>query len=556
MRIVSSAYSRRFAGESGDDHWGIAMWYQQCAGASGWNASWRATPDIELAGMREPAAQHRAERNGLGERLERTANAASHARRNGIDASRRVDPALAGAFAQAWAGLWVSTGPSQHFYRKEFDLAHKRDARLGRHLTQVEAMLAPTHAQGAQRSAVQALPDGIAIEQVQRDIAQWLETVAATGNRGWHFRAARDALSLAGNLSLLAIIAACFYSQETAENDGSPATVRDATIANTPFGVPWADWTLLAFEGAKGVITQSLGSPTLIRHHAVDEVLKRMEAGCRLLEACVEMPSPAVPDSWREALGSLTRARDVATLFTFANTAIPPARLGLWVPSWFTNPPAEINGYRGILRVAGLMLDSCRAVTSLLGTWARNAAFTHDAHRLTHRWQMLCARLADVPGAGQSTVLRRVACVTRLSEHCDTPLMTQIASHDTLREHLLARGDSLTAGEIARACEQFCVPCHTSYVDGTPYLSLNPAESPWGHRWTGDAWQWGGATPARASYRLLLSYQHWSSGLLERALSSSCMGATPDAESSSVDPAGVKRTRSGVAHVDIESTRV
>ncbi|QHE91694.1 hypothetical protein [Pandoraea fibrosis] len=531
------------------------MWYQQCAGASGWHVDRRATLDIEFAGMREATVPHRAERTGFGERLAHAANTTHSARRHGVDVSRRVDPEMARAFTQAWAGLWVSTGPCQHFYRKEFDLAHKRDARLEDNRARAEAMLAPTHAQGGPDEIVPDVSDGVALEQVHREIAQWLETVAATGHRGWHFRGARDALSLVGNLSMLAIIAACFHRQGATAGDDASDTVRGAAVANTPFGVPWADWTLLAFEGAKGVITQSLGSPTLIRHHAVDEVLKRMDAGCRLLEACVAMPPPAAAASWRNTLGRLTRARDVATLFTFANTAIPPARLGLWMPSWFANPPAEINGYRGILRVAGLMLDSCRAVTSLLGTWARNAAFTHDAQRLTHRWQSLCARLADVQGNDQPAVLRRVACVTQLATHCDTSLLTTIAANDALREHLLASGDALTASEIARACRQFDVECHTSCVDGATYLSLNPAESPWGQRWKDDAWQWGGATPARASYRLLLGYQHWSSGLLERAVSSSCMGATP-AESSFDDPAGIKRTRTGVAHVDIESTRV
>lgn len=534
------------------------MWYQQCVGASGWSADWCATPDMELTGTREAAARHRNERTDLGAWLTRTANAVGHAagspagssagnargRRNGADMTRHVDPELARAFAKAWAGLWVTTGPCQHFYRKEFDLAHKRDARLGDNLRQAEAMLAPTHAE-----STHAVID-IAVDQVRCDIAQWLETVAATGNRGWYFRGARDAMSLVGNLSLLAIIAACFHQQETAEGDG-----RGISAANTPFGVPWADWTLLAFEGAKGVITQSLGSPTLIRHHAVDEVLKRMDAGCRLLEACVTMPSPAAPTSWRSALGTLTRARDVATLFTFANSAVPPARLGLWLPSWFTSPPPEINGYRGILRVAGLMLDSCRAVTSLLGTWARNATFTLDAQGLTHRWQALCTRLADVPEGEQAAVLRRVEHLTQLSSHCDTPLLTKIASHDALREHLLASVEPLTVRQIAGACERFDTPYHVSCVEGASYLSLNPAESPWGHRWTEDAWQCGGATPARASYRLLLLYQHWSSALLERSLSSSsCLRATSDTDSPPNDPPGVARTRSGVAYVDFEST--
>ena len=543
----------------------------------------------------------RAARTDIGARLTQTANTAGDARSDGVVLSRRVDPALAQAFAKAWAGLWVTTGPCQHFYRKEFDLAHARDARLARNVAQVEAMLAPTHDEGVHygtanasrpatatatatvnvdananananaNASATATPTAIKVDvdPMCRDIARWIDTVAATGDRGWHFRAARDALSLMGNLSLLAIIAACFYREEGAPgDDGTPGAGRGASIANTPFGVPWADWTLLAFEGAKGVVTQSLGSPTLIRHHAVDEVLKRMDAGCRLLEACVvpPAPSPDAPSSWRgtlSTLSTLTRARDVATLFTFANTAVPPARLGLWMPSWFASEPSPssgTDGYRGILRVAGLMLDSCRAVTSLLGTWARNAVFTLDAQDLTRRWEALCERLATVSADDQATVLDRVDRVTQLSTHCDTPLLAAIASSEALRERLLACGESLTANDIAAACVAFDVQCHASCVDGHRYLSLNPAESPWGYRWQGEAWQCGGATPVRTSYRLLLLYQHWSAALLERVVSS-C--GTPAAQATEVSPndrptvpPGVTRTRSGVAHVDIESTWV
>ncbi|WP_374625519.1 hypothetical protein [Pandoraea sp.] len=468
-----------------------------------------------------------------------------------------MDPELARAFANAWAGLWVMTGPCQHFYRKEFDLAHKRDTRLAHNLTQVETMLVTTQGGGV------PWPADVFTDPVSHDIARWLETIAATGDRGWHFRAARDAMSLVGNLSLLAIIAACFHQEGATGEDGEADGARGAAAANTPFGVPWADWTLLAFEGVKGVITQSLGSPTLIRHHAVDEVLKRMDAGCRLLEACVmsqtpqtpqEAQAPAAPSLRRSVLGTLTRSRDVATVFTFANTAVPPARLGLWAPSWFTSPSIDTDGYRGILRVAGLMLDSCRAVTSLLGTWARNAAFTLDARDLTQRWQTLCEKLASVSADDRARVLDRVERVTQLSTHCDTPLLGAIASHDVLRERLLASTDSLTASEIADACEQLQVPCNASCVDGHHYLSLNPAESPWGHRWTADAWQCGGATPVRASYRLLLLYQHWSAALLERVVSSPCTSPTPAPAPN--EPLGMARTRSGAVHVDIESTRV
>ena len=548
------------------------MGYQQCAGAGGQGLAWRPTttqqspvadwqelrdlpPLLEPPGMREASSVRRVECSDLGARLTHASNAMHNAKRNGVAVPRRADPDLARAFAGAWAGLWVSTGPCQHFYRKEFDLAHERDARLAENHRQAEATLALTHGDCSRRSV------DLAVEQACGDVASWLETIAATGHRGWQFRAARDAMSLAGNLSLLAIIAACFYrAGEGGMDDDATASsdpARGMSTANTPFGVPWADWMLLALEGAKGVVTQSLGSPTLIRHHAVDEVLKRMDAGCRLLEACVALPLPPGPSSWRQTLGRLTFGRDVATLFTFANTAVPPARLGLWIPSWFSEPSTTRDDYRGVLRVAGLMLDSCRAVTSLLGTWARNEAFTLDARDLTQRWEALRERLATVPEDDRATVLGRVAHVTQLASLCDTSLLATIASNRMLREHLLASPCSLTAGRIAMECEQFEVSCHASCVDEVSYLSLNPAESPWGQRWGGDAWQRGAATPVRASYRLMLLYQHWSAALLERVVSaSSCTGESMEAEQTPDDPSGVTRTRSGVVHIDIESTRV
>ncbi len=537
------------------------MRYQQCSGASGWGPGWglglglseRAEAGIAPAGMREEAACRRAERADFGTRLTQASNAARHERLNaqmhghvsGHAATRRVDPHLSKAFAHAWAGLWLSSGPCQHFYRKEFDLAHARDARLAQSTQQVDAMLAPTHDDDVSDGA------DASIERIGADISAWLDTVAATGRRGWHFRAARDAMSLVGNLSLLAVIAACLYRERDVDDEASQPTARGITTANTPFGVPWADWSLLAFEGVKGVLTQSLGSPTLIRHHAVDEILKRMDAGCRLLEACVLLPAKP-QTSWRGTLSNLTRARDVATLFTFANSAVPPARLALWVPSWFSGSSSTTDEYRGILRVAGLMLDSCRAVTSLLGTWARNEAFTIDTQTLTQRWEALSTRLADVAPDDVATVQRRAAHVTQLARHCDTPLLAKIASHPTLCECLLASARDLSASQITVACSEFDVPCHASCVDGLNYLSLSPAENPWGQRWTGDAWESVAATPARAAYRLLLLYQHWSAALLERVVgASSCHG---DEETAVRERRSSASPHAGAIRVDMEST--
>lgn len=540
------------------------MWQQQCSVANGRGADWgmreRVEAEIGLAGMREDAACRRTERADFRTRLTQASNAARNTRLNaqlsaqrdeqigGRIPTRRVDPHLSKAFAHAWAGLWLTTGPSQHFYRKEFDLAHARDARLAQSTQQVDAMLAPTH--DAHDVAVSGAADA-SIERIGADITAWLDTLAATGRRGWHFRAARDAMSLVGNLSLLAVIAACLYRERDADDDASLRTARGITTANTPFGVPWADWSLLAFEGVKGVLTQSLGSPTLIRHHAVDEILKRMDAGCRLLEACVLLP--ATPQtSWRGTLLNLTHARDVATLFTLANSAVPPARLGLWMPSWFSGPSSTTDEYRGILRVAGLMLDSCRAVTSLLGTWARNEAFTLDARTLTQRWEALSTRLADVAPTDIATVRRRATHVTQLARHCDTPLLAKIASHPNLCEGLLASPRDLSPSQIKVACSEFDVSCHASCVDGLNYLSLSPAENPWGQRWTGDGWAIGGATPARAAYRLLLLYQHWGAALLERVVgASSCHG---DEETVVAERGAGASPHVGATRVDMEST--
>ncbi|VVE67182.1 hypothetical protein PAN31117_02533 [Pandoraea anapnoica] len=532
------------------------MWHQQCSGASGRGADWglRARTDVVIGppGTREDAAYRRAERADFGTRLTQASNANRNARLNAqLDGqvgshvvSCRVDAQLSGAFARAWAGLWLTTGPCQHFYRKEFELAHARDARLAQSSQQVNEMLAPTH------DDISGVADA-GIERICADITAWLDTAAATGRRGWHFRVARDAMSLVGNLSLLAVIAACLYRDGNAEDEASQPTARGMTTANTPFGVPWADWSLLTFEGVKGVLTQSLGSPTLIRHHAVDEILKRMDAGCRLLEACVLLPERR-QTSWRGTLSNLTRARDVATLFTFANSAVPPARLGLWMPSWFSESSSTTDEYRGILRVAGLMLDSCRAVTSLLGTWARNEAFSLDARTLTQRWEALSTRLADVAEEDIATVQRRAMRVSQLARYCDTPLLAKIASHGILRECLLASPRDLAASQISVACGELDVPCHASCVDGLNYLSLSPAENPWGQRWTGDGWESGGATPARAAYRLLLQYQHWSAALLERVVgAASCHG---DRETAVTERRSTASPHAGATRVDMEST--
>lgn len=394
-------------------------------------------------------------------------------------------------------------------------------------LKKIEAALTgPMSAEtGAKYPAVNDPFDAVAGE-----IATWLALMSKTGDRGWHFRVARDLLSLLGNVSLLAIIGERLYRDAAlAEVSPEPAggLWPGAAAANTPFDIPWADWTLLSVEGLKGLITQSLGSPTMIRHHAVDEVLKRMDAGCRLLAACLPedmrggaSAAKSPPSSWRDALGTLTRLRDVATLFTLANSAVPPARLILWVSSWLGPETHGLDSDRGVLRVAGLVLDSCRAVTSLAGTWARKVAFTHDARNLRERWQALGDAVGRVPEAELALVMRRVARVMKLSIHCDTSLLAKIASDKGLCDFLLHHPDPLTVNAIAQSCERFGVKSHASITRSMSFLSLQPAESSWGKRWRDDGWRWSGATSVRAAYRVLLAYQHYGAMLPEWLMAS------------------------------------
>ncbi|MGC7404187.1 hypothetical protein ACPWR0_23830 [Pandoraea pneumonica] len=468
---------------------------------------------------------------------------------------------LTDAFTRAWAGLWVTTGPCQHFYRKEFDLAHERDARLATHLEQAETTLTgPMPAESDNEARLAPAREHATFDALSGDVDAWLQGVRQTGDRGWRFRVARDVLSLVGNVSLLAVIGERFY-RDAAQAETSPNTATGlwtgAASANTPFDIPWADWTLLSFEGLKGLITQSLGSPTLVRHHAVDEVLKRMDAGCRLLAACLpdDMPSATgpSPSSWRDALGTLTRLRDVATLFTLANSAVPPARLILWVSSWLGPETRELDSDRGVLRVAGLVLDSCRAVTSLAGTWARNVAFAHDAHDLQKRWRALGDAVSRVPEAELAMVMRRVANVMKLSIHCDTPLLAKIASDARLCGYLLGAPEPFTVNAIAQACERFGVPAHPSASGNMAFLSLQPAENSWGKRWRDEAWQWSAATSVRAAYRLLLAYQHYGAVLPEWWVSR--LQAADDAKSATADGylAGAASTSGAepAVHIDI-----
>ncbi|WP_140413424.1 hypothetical protein [Pandoraea sp. PE-S2T-3] len=521
--------------------------------------SWNGVRGASFARAHEQVAHRSSRHADIAERLMRTSNSMRDLGPHVLSTRRAMRRELTDAFTRAWAGLWVTTGPCQHFYRKEFDLAHERDVRLGTQLEHIETTLtSPTSAE----TGAECAPVEDSLDAAAGDIARWLQTMSTTGDRGWHFRVARDLLSLLGNVSLLAIIGERFY-RDAAQADVSPTQTDGlwpgAAAANTPFDIAWADWTLLSFEGLKGLITQSLGSPTLIRHHAVDEVLKRMDAGCRLLAACLPEDVPgrtgaaaSPPSSWRDALGTLTRLRDVATLFTLANSAVPPARLILWVSSWLGPEARGLDSDRGVLRVAGLVLDSCRAVTSLAGTWARKVAFAHDARKLGNRWQVLGDAVRRVPEAELAMVMRHVARVMKLSIHCDTALLAKIASDTGLCRFLLDHPDPLTVNAIAQACERFGVPSHPSITGNMSFLSLQPAESSWGKRWRDDGWQWSGATSVRAAYRVLLAYQHYGAMLPEWLMASAPGAKDGNSPASGARTPGGRSTPGSVATVCID----
>lgn len=347
---------------------------------------------------------------------------------------------VARAFARVFAGLWVSTVHGQQFYRVEYTRAHVCEPALAR--------AAAKAAQGVQR------PVDIGLREADPMAAcgAWLDDVARAGQTGWRVRVARDALSLLGNVSLLGVIGERLWRDAQTEGD----TSTGLAAANQPFGVPWMDWLLLSAEGLKGLVTQSLGSPTLIRHHAVDELLQRLDVGCLLLEQCLPPSDMATGDDGggRDALDVMTRARDVATVFTFANSAVPPARMTLWLSELIGPQDGMFGRDRGLLRIAGLALDTCRALTSLAGTWARHQGFEHDARTLQQRWHTLSERLAAVPEAQLAGVMLRVSRVMRLAAHCDTALLKTMAGHAALCDVLLTHPWPFSTHAIERACRQ------------------------------------------------------------------------------------------------------
>ncbi|WP_191628765.1 hypothetical protein [Pandoraea terrae] len=422
----------------------------------------------------------------------------------------RMDFAACAVFGAVLGGIAATTTTSQHFYAPEFARALRREPALG------DAMPAGTpsrHALGAFTTAVEMSAAANAVAEIDA----FLSALQGPADAGWRFRLGRDMLSLVGNAAILTMIGQRFLRDAAGE-------CVDVGTANTPFGTPWADWLLLSLEGVKGGITQMLGYPTLIRHHAVDEYIKRLDAGTRLLEAAMRPQGDVrAGGSGRAWLAACERLREVATGFTLANTCVPPARLVLWISQWTdaggaagheSHHSAAFEFHRGWLRLAGLSLDSLRAITSLAGTAARTALFKCDAQAVRRRLMELVRMAGDDNANVPASVPLRLAQVAALVECCDTALLSAIDRHEVLREALFGAA-KLSAEDIMAQCKAHGVQCAPKRTDGRLRLCCQAAESAWGKRWRNGAWRWAGATGVRIAYRLLLSYQHFSSALPE-----------------------------------------
>lgn len=411
-----------------------------------------------------------------------------------------------GAFAKAFLRAYGTTGPLQTFYAPEFRRAGV-------------ALKSSPHP-AAENSEAE-------LDVVFRHLDTFLDELKQTGDKGLTFRLWRDGISLATSVALLATMVSALTSQE------EPGT-GDFSAANNPVGSPAADWGLVLFEWSKALVTTSLSYPTLKRHHLVDEFVKRLTAGTALLSACLEDQSETSPlkhaSQWetvkRSALQCAEKGRDVSTLFTLLNSALPVARGLLWSTEMMGGGATPAS-WRGLLRLVQSGSDSLRSVFSTIGTVSRNKLFGIELNQLKAALPALREQLRN---CNPEQVLPQLQKMELLFSVCSTPLLSRIAgSKDLISEFKNTDIASPDALQNFLKSWQIPVASHGAFLYG------EAPENHWGERLVEGTYKGTPGMAVRAPYRLTLETQHQMSRPSEGVNAwQSARGNTADAAPESV----------------------
>jgi hypothetical protein len=393
-------------------------------------------------------------------------------------------------FATTFNRACNTTGLSQTFYKREFDRA---DAAPQQPTVPDET---PSRGQAAKTSD----PD---IDAVILAFDKFLDELKQTGDKGLNFRLWRDGISLVTAVALLAAMASALVPQ-----DERPAD--DFRAANSPIGSCAADWALILCEWAKGLVTTSLSYPTLKRHHLVDEYVKRMTASANLLAACLKNHAATSPvknaSRWeklkRGALHCTEKGRDVSTIFTLLNSALPVARGLLWSAE-SVGGGATVASWRGLLRLAQNGSDSLRSVFSTIGTVSRNTLFGIELDRLKTALPALREQLRHCDA---EQVLPQLKKMELLFSHCSTPLLGRIAASNELLTRFIKDAEISSLDQLKRFFHANKIP-FTATGD-TSFLHSKAPENHWGKRLIDETYTGTFRTTLRVPYRLTLETQH------------------------------------------------
>jgi hypothetical protein len=383
-----------------------------------------------------------------------------------------------------------TTGLFQTFYKQEFDRAH---AGL-QYPSALDETPPPGHA------AKTSDPD---IDAVFLTFDKFLDELKQTGDKGLKFRLWRDGISLVTGMALLAIMTNALMSQDECQAD-------DFRAANSPIGSCAADWGLILCEWSKGLVTTSLSYPTLKRHHLVDEFVKRMTASAALLAACLENHAATSPmtnaSRWEAvkwgALQCTEKGRDVSTLFTLLNSALPVARGLLWSAE-SAGGGATPASWRGLLRLAQNGSDSLRSVFSTIGTVSRNTLFGIELGQLKTALPALRAQLRL---CNAKQVLQQLEKTELLFSHCSTPLLSRIAASKELLSDFIKDTEISSPDQLKRFFDNRKIP-FTAASDA-PILYSEAPENHWGKRLADETYKSTFSTTLRVPYRLTLEMQH------------------------------------------------